>query len=197
MKNIFTVLLVFTCCQLFVIKVNAAKQNTYKTVTNSNIIYIVDDGGEFSYYWQFDKEDYRDKIDFSLNIDTNSNKLSQIQKFVYDNSKVKYLSFEHHGALPSDATLKVKVSDKYSDGDKLYLYYYNEESGKLEYIDRNLIVKNGLVEFQIKHCSDYILTASIVKTAVNNPQSMTLIIISLLILGVILVAATLFMNSKK
>ena len=99
--------------------------------------------------------------------------------------------------LPTTATIKVAVDNNYSDGDKLYLYYYNENSKKLEFIDNNLVVRNGYVSFEIKHCSDYVLTGSIVKTALNNPKSMTIVIVILVIIGVAMVAGTLFLNNKK
>jgi hypothetical protein len=109
-------------------------------------------------------------------------------------SRLKFLIY---GKLPSEATIKIKVDDKFKDDEKLYLYYYNDETKKLEYIDKGLTVKNGYVEFKINHCSDYLLTGSIVKNAIDNPESMGMIIIVLIGIGIVLVAATLFMNSKK
>jgi hypothetical protein len=196
-KGILTMLFIFTCSSVFITKAYAIDDNAYKTVTNRNIIYVVENNGSLSYSWQFDKEQYKDNINFSLNISNNSPSIYTISKKIDTDIKRKYLFFEHHGTLPTTALMKVKVSDEFKDGDKLYLYYYNDQTDKLEYINHNLTVKNGFVEFKIEHCSDYILTASIVKKAIDNPQSMAIFIITLIVLGVVLVAATLFMNSKK
>lgn len=196
-QSIFVLVFAFICSQHIAIQVNALEDNIYKTTTNRSIIYVVESNGSFSHSWQFDKEKFKDNIDFSLNLLNNSPLIDEIEKNIDSNIERKYLFFEHHGALPADALMKVKVSDKFEDGDKLYLYYFNDQTNKMEYIDNHLTVKNGFVEFKIKHCSDYVLTASIVRTAMDNPQGMAIVIISLIILGVILVAATLFMNSKK
>lgn len=196
-RNICFIIFTLTFSLVFVDHVYALDVNTYKTVTNRNIIYVVENNGSFSYSWQFDKELYKDNVDFSLNILDNSPSLYNISTKIDTSIERKYLFFEHHGVLPTTALMKVKVSDKFKDGDQLYLYYYNDQTDKLEYIDRHLTVKNGFVEFKIEHCSDYILTGSIVKKAIDNPQSMGIFIITLIVLGVVLVAATLFMNSKK
>lgn len=201
MKKIMVItvkmLFVFVCFFALHIHSQALQTNTYKTVTNCNIIYIVENNGAFAYSWQFDKSLYKDNMNFSLNILDNSSSLYNISTNIDTNIKRKYLFFEHHGSLPTTALMKVKVSDKFNDGDKLYLYYYDNKTDKLQFVDNNLVVKDGFVEFKIEHCSDYVLTGSIVKKALDNPQSMTFLIVTLIILGVVLVAATLFLNNKK
>ncbi|MFA5408089.1 MAG: hypothetical protein WC343_04880 [Bacilli bacterium] len=193
--RLFSVLFVFSCP--FVLQTRALEYNTYKTTTNRNIIYVVENNGSFAYSWQFNKEQYKDDIPFSLSmLDTSSN-ITSINQYLDDKTTYQYLFFEHHGTLPTTALMKVKVSDEFNDGDGLYLYYYNDKTSKLEYIDHNLVVKNGYVSFEIEHCSDYILTGSIVKSALDNPQSMGVVIISLIVIGVILVAVTLFVNNKN
>lgn len=177
--------------------VHASNINFYKTTTNENIIYVAEKDNKFVYSWQFNRETYKDDIDFSLIIKQSSDDYNIISNQIDKDIRAKYLFFEHHGVLPTTATIKVAVDNNYSDGDKLYLYYYNENSKKLEFIDNNLVVRNGYVSFEIKHCSDYVLTGSIVKTALNNPKSMTIVIVILVIIGVAMVAGTLFLNNKK
>lgn len=196
-KIIFLTLIVLLLLIFYPTTVRATDNNFYKTTTNLSIIYVAEENNKFAYSWQFDRETYKDNVDFSLIIKESSNTFNLINDQIDKNNKTKYLFFEHHGFLPTTAVIKVAVDDKYIDGEKLYLYYYNEDSKKLEYIENNLLVKNGYVTFKIQHCSDYVLTGSIVKTALNNPQSMTIIIILLVVVGVAMVAATLFLNSKK
>jgi hypothetical protein len=183
----------FTLFQLNLISVSALEFNINTIKTNNKIIYTIDNGKSLDYSWSFNKNVYRDNINFSLKINTNGDDYS----YLYNSVQAKQLSFDYHGKLPSEATIKIKVDDKFKDDEKLYLYYYNDEAKKLEYIDKGLTVKNGYVEFKINHCSDYLLTGSIVKNAINNPESMGMIIIILIGIGIVLVAATLFMNSKK
>ncbi len=113
------------------------------------------------------------------------------------NKDALLINFDYHGLLPTKANVEINVDGKYKDGDSLYLYYINEEKSQIEYIDRNLIVRNGLVDFEIDHCSNYFLTASIVQDAVNNPKNINLIIVVMVIVIIVLIAATLFQNKKK
>ena len=73
---------------------------------------------------------------------------------------------------------------------------YNPDSDEIEYMDNVVFVKNGMAEFQIKHCSDYFLTAAVVNDAVNNPQSVNYIIIGLIVVVFILIAITLKQSKK-
>lgn len=200
MKRLLTYVLVALFTLAFsnsaLLEVKALENNAYKTVTNRNIIYVVENDGTFSHSWKFNKQLYKDNIDFSLNLLKTSPNLNNIEKNIDNDVNRQYLFFEHHGSLPTEASIKVGVDDDFKEGESLYLYYFNDITNKLEYVDNNIVVKNGMVEFEIEHCSDYILTASIVKSAIDNPQGMTMIIVTLIVVGVILVAATLFLNKK-
>ncbi|MDD2469922.1 MAG: hypothetical protein PHI22_03200 [Bacilli bacterium] len=196
MRNIIKIMIVVCIVGFSIINVDALDINTYKTITNENIIYIVEHDEVFSHSLEFDKETYKDNIDFSLNLLPTSSYSSNIDTLIGQNVNHKYVFFEDQSDLPTEALITVKVSDQFNDNDKLYLYHYNEQANKLNYLDHNLIVKNGLVKFKIKHCANYVLTSSIVKNAINSPQGFSIIIIILILLGVILVAATLFINNK-
>lgn len=124
-----------------------------KTVT-FNIV----DNDKIKYSWSFDgseiKEDY-DK-DINLNIEFKSIYEKEIENINSDIGKF-YLQFSHHGNLPSMATMRVDVSDKFKDGDYVFLYYYNEDTKEVEKASQGIEVKNGYVEFVITHCSTYFL----------------------------------------
>ncbi len=175
-----------------------------KSETDNEIIYkVVNNAKKLTYSWTFQKDENLKKalkdnmeIDMSLNLDilTNieNNKLTE----TVSNNDLLILSFEHHGSLPTTAKIKLNVEDKYNDGELLYLYYLNEDTNEIEYIDSQIPVKNGYIEFEISHCSDYFLTASIVQEAVNNPKNVNLIIIVMVIVIIVLIGATLFQNKK-
>ena len=52
--------------------VHASNINFYKTTTNKNIIYVAEKDNKFVYSWQFNRETYKDDIDFSLIIKQSS-----------------------------------------------------------------------------------------------------------------------------
>ena len=50
------------------------------------------------------------------------------------------------------------VGNKYKNGDKVYLYYYNEKTGIVEKVGDAITVTNNKVSITIDHCSVYFLS---------------------------------------
>lgn len=178
--------------------------NITKSETSDSVIYeVIDNQKGLTYSWTFEKnEEYNSSLKGNMEIDINLN-LNVLDSLSnnYLDSKVTnkdklIISFEHHGKLPTKAKIKLDVKGKYKDGERLYLYYYNEEKEQIEFIKNNLIVQHGKVEFEIDHCSNYLLTASIVQEAVNNPKNINLIIIVMVAVIIVLIGVTLFQNKK-
>lgn len=160
------------------------------------IVTLVEKETKESYSWRFNRNEVGEELVLNFELDFVSPFKQEIDGKSLENTDKMYLSFKHHGALPSEATIRVNVSKNYENGTKLYLYYYNEEKKQIEYIDHNLEVKDGYVEFQIDHCSEYFLTTTIVNDAANNPKSMNHIIIILVGIIVVLVGATMFQTKR-
>ncbi len=187
-----------------IIASNETVVNITKTETTDSVIYeVIDNQKGLTYSWTFEKNDainksLKEKMEIDVNL--NLNVLTELKDSILDekvtNKDKLIVSFEHHGKLPSKAKIKLNVNGKYKNGEKLFLYYYNEEAGQIEFVDDNLIVKNGKVEFEIDHCSNYLLTGSIVQDAVNNPKNINLIIIIMVVVIIVLIGATLFQNKK-
>ena len=78
-----------------------------------------------------------------------------------NNQNSLVVNFSHHGDLPAQARVRMYVGDMgYKEGDKLYLYYYNSESGKLDTLpfSTNYVVdREGYITVDVIHCSDYVL----------------------------------------
>lgn len=75
-----------------------------------------------------------------------------VQVVVSESNKINKEIFESMKEHEKDVTIGVK--DK--DGDKLYLYYYDEEEDKVLRIgEKPLEVKDGYIEYTITHCSTY------------------------------------------
>lgn len=178
--------------------------NITKTITSDYVIYeVIDNQKKLSYSWNFERTEELNKTlkdDMEIDVNLNLKVLDSLYGNILDekvtNEDKLIVSFEHHGKLPSKATIKLDVAGKYKDGEKLYLYYYNEEENEIDFVDNDLVVKNGKVEFTIDHCSNYLLTASIVQDAVGNPKNINLIIIVMVVVIIVLIGATLFQNKK-
>ena len=159
-------------------------------------MFIKDSNGRFNYSWSFDKKEYyKNYFKFDLNINFKSSNEKKIDSLIKSKIKKEYVSFDYHGKLPSSATIKIPVSNKFNEGDELKLYYYDDKEDQIELVDSNVKVINGYVSFEIDHCSDYFLTLSIVKEA-SNKNNNGMIIIAMLIIIVALVGYTMFKNKK-
>lgn len=176
-----------------------------KVESESYISYIVEDyERDLTYTWQFEKtNEFYNNVNENLEIDMNLrlslDAYNEVTKDInnrVDQNKL-IVTFDHHGKLPSNATVRVNVADRFKNGEDLYLYYYNEETSQIEYMEHHLEVHDGYVEFNIDHCSNYFLTAAVVNDAVNNPKSVNYIIIGLGVIVFILIAVTLSQSKNK
>ena len=142
-----------------------------KSESKSQVKYKIEDGeGNYLYSWTFHKTNneetkIEDEVDFLIETDIVNPK---IEKLTDVEDKI-VVTFSHHGVLPSTSTIELDVSEHYADGEKLYLYYFNEDENVIEYKDENIVVANGYADFDIKHCSEYILTTQKIAGALGNP----------------------------
>ena len=186
------------------VMVNNTDVEIYKSESSNYISYIVEDyERKLTYSWQFEKKDENNNsvkenlildINLRLNIDETSDGAKSINEMVDQNKLI--VTFDHHGSLPAKATVRIDVSDRFKDNEKLYLYYYNPEKEQIEFVDNGLKVVDGFVEFSIDHCSDYFLTAAVVNNAVNNPKNINLIIIGLGVIVFILIIVNLKQSKR-
>ena len=159
-KAIFLVVLSFL---LALETTNAKAVSILKTETSDSYYYEVKDTErDLEYSWRFLKEkdqniSVEDSLyieeDLRLSLDADTMDTRTIHQMV--NQEKLIISFDYHGALPLETSVRINVSDRFRDGENLYLYYYNPESDNIEYIAHNVKVQDGYVEFQIDHCSDY------------------------------------------
>lgn len=176
----------------------------FKVTSEKNVTYIIEDYDKnMTYSWTFENnENYKNSlkdgmdIDIDLKLDVLAGNENEIIDNKVSNEDKLIVSFNHHGKLPSTAKIRLQVKDKFKDGKKLYLYYYNPEKDRIEYMDKGLTVKDGYVEFSIDHCSDYLLTASVVQEAVNNPKNINLVIVGMVVVVIVLVGITLLQSRK-
>ena len=108
---------------------------------------------------------------------------------------------KHKGKLPNGTRIRLYVGDKYSNGDKVNVYYYNESNKKLELVKEQVIVKDGYIEFVAKNGSDYFVTMSNVNLSdsITNTKKSISVIPFIVITVIILIALffILLLKSKK
>lgn len=147
------------------------------------------------YYWNLNSKNF--KKDFELNsaISFDTDKKSTIDKLT-NYSDSFYLNFSHSGTLPKDTTITIYVGSKYIDGDKINLYYYNEQDNKIEMVNQELVVENGgYVTIELEHCSNYLLSKAIIGEQLKN-DSINFTTIIAILEGVIILLLLLFIAYK-
>jgi LPXTG-motif cell wall-anchored protein len=136
-------------------------------------------------------------------------KIEAVKKTLPADAKIMPINFTVHAtfAFPVEVTIPVDKAD-YPDG-AYYLYYYNEETGKLEDCGEATVDASGIATFTISHCSDYFISSKTVDlsaTAVpevttpataKNPKTGESNPIGTLSIFAILSVATLAVVSKK
>lgn len=195
MKKISIILLAFLVFILHVSSISA-EDKVNKIETKDKVIFTFSENGKFLYSWSFDKKSYNNNgFEFDMGIKNKSSFEKKINKLTDKKTPKEFVSFNYHGNLPSSATIKLPAYN-FKDGDRLNLYYYNDETGKIENIKSNIMVSGGYVTFDISHCSDYFLTMSIVKNA-EGANNNGVIIIGMLVIIVGLVGYTIFKNRNN
>lgn len=163
------------------------KINKYE---NNNIIYT----------WTISGKDINKEFDFDTLVKFESNKETKIKELTNYAESIN-LNYSHSGELPKGTKFKVYVGNKYEEYDLINLYYYDETNNKLILEEKELLVKNGYVEFDIEHCSEYILTqANFIKEVENKNFDYKIIIIiieTLIILGLTTFILLKFIKKRK
>lgn len=159
------------------------KYDVTKEVNKDKISIIVKEkDGDISYSWNFDRSKIKDnRIDMDFGLTFKTKLESFIDSLSKENDDKLFLNFSHHGDVPDSLYMNIYVGNKYNDGDLLYLYYFNEKTEKIEFVDKDIEVKNGYVSFEIEHCSIYFLTKAIVTNAIGNPITLNRVIILLVL----------------
>ena len=140
---------------------NTVDSTKFEEVKNNGTKLTVESkkDNKVQYAWTFDgskMESGNFNIDLSLNIGSSANK-EAIESLLTNKAESLVLNFAHHGDLPDGTIVTVNVADKYANGDKLKLYYYDETAKELKEEVTDIEVKDGYVQFNLQHCSDYVL----------------------------------------
>lgn len=151
---------------------NTVDSTKFEEVKNNGTKLTVESkkDNKVQYAWIFDgskMESANFNIDLSLNIGSSANK-EDIESLLKNKAESLVLNFAHHGDLPDGTIVRVNVADKYANGDKLKLYYYDETAKELKEEVTDIEVKDGYVQFNLQHCSDYVLEKITQTTTADN-----------------------------
>lgn len=128
---------------------------------------FADESSSEVYKWNFlgtKITDEKQTLDFGIMPDAgNEDVLGAVKE---DVAKMD-IHFNHSGSLPGEASVTISVKDIFTT-DRLHLYYYNAATGMLELSAEGVPVISGYATFPLTHCSDYILTAEMLRSLVPD-----------------------------
>lgn len=110
------------------------------------------------------------------------------------------VDFAYSGKLPEGTTVTIQLPKEvteYKDGTKLYFYYYNPDIKEYEYVSEGT-AKGSEVTFDIKHCSEYLITSEkLVEVDVVEKELDMLPIIGVGVVALVATVAVTFAIIKK
>ena len=166
--------------------------------TSKNYMFSVrNELNETLYMWKFEglKISQNEVMNFDVQFD--SIERDEIRRLL-DYRESILLNLAHSGDIPEGLTLNVNVSKMYKDDSILYLYYYDAQSGKLMDEAVEFVVKEGYVEVDLDHASQYVLTP--VKMSMFDNLGLILagiVALLVLLLLIVLVSSSLKVKSLK
>lgn len=134
------------------------------------------------YIWSISGKNIKEEFDFDTLVKFESENADKINELMNYAQSI-YLNYSHSANLPKNTKFKVYVGNEYNENDLLNLYYFDEKSNKMILEQENLVVKNGFVEYEIEHCSEYILTQSKIKNSNFDYKNIIIIIETIVIIG--------------
>lgn len=172
-------------------------KDTLKIMNNSNKKFVINNYNEniINYTWIIDGKNIGNVSEIDTSIKFNSDNIDDINKLTNYADSV-YLTFLHNGDVPNGTKIKIYVGDKYQNGDKVNVYYYNEDKNKMDTIELDIEVIDGYVEFEIEHCSEYIITRAVLNSKSSFNWFMIIAIIEFVVIVGYIIYIKLF-NKKN
>ena len=130
-------------------KINSSKKN---------IIINKYDNDMIVYSWNFKSGNMNFKKEFDSNISFSDKDLESLRK-KNNYSEMYKVIFGYNGDI-SDSIIKLNVSGKFNNNDKVNIYKYDKESNSFILIKNDIVVKDDMIEFNINKAEDLILSKS-------------------------------------
>ena len=111
------------------------------------------------YSWSVNGNEIKEAKEFTTSIIYSSENVKEIYKLSNYADGI-YVNFKHNGDLPKGTKIKLYIGDKFEDGNIVKVYHYNTSKKTLDFIEEDLKVTGGYIEFEIEHCSEYFVTMS-------------------------------------
>lgn len=156
--------------QVYEDQINTISANVFAELKKNNLglTVVVGNGAGVSYGWIFDK--ITNAVAFNPALTVNPENSENIASLV--NGKSYIVDFDQNGKLPGLAQVGIWYNDDEVEGiDSPALYYYNAEKKSLEVQDNNIEIADGVVVFELAHCSTYVVANKNAVVSANDKNN--------------------------
>ncbi len=99
--------------------------------------------------------------DLSLKIDITKEQPFDSNVLQDSTANLLFIDLAYSGILAKDTKITFSVADQYKAGDKVFLYYYNSGTDKLELVSEDITIdESGMATITIDHASTYLLSST-------------------------------------
>lgn len=100
------------------------------------------------YSWTINGKKIKKTTEFNTSVDNKSKYEKNIRE-ISNYADGIIVHFKNDGDYPKGTRIKLFVGSKYSNNDKVNIYYFDPKTKTLKYVDKNYKVKNGYIEFDV------------------------------------------------
>ena len=113
---------------------------------------------EARYMWSFAGADLAPEAvtDADLGVEDVTEERGELARAL-EGATYRALDFAQEGAYPCPASFAYRVSDVFDNGERLTLYFYDEDAGSLVLVQEGVEVSEGYATFRIDHGSVWVL----------------------------------------
>ena len=129
------------------------------------IIHKYDEDNNLVYSWTLNKEELKDLSNFDMGISFDSDEIDTLKQNT-NYSEGLYVSFNEQGKKVGK--IKINMESLYKDDTKVNIYSYAQNELKL--IQKESIIKDSSVEFNLGDANSYIITRAIIEKKENNEK---------------------------
>ena len=154
-----------------------------------------DETKKLIYSWILNGKEIKEVKEFTTAISFKTENQKEIYK-LSNYADGLYIKFNHNGELPNGTKIKLFTKDKFENGSNINLYHFNNTNKSLDFIKKELKVKEGYIEFDIEHCSEYFITMSNIINIDNSKPKKTQINIFNIFEAIIIIILFIFILLK-
>lgn len=114
---------------------------------------------ELKYSWMLDGKEINNikEITTSILFDSNNKgKISELSNY----AEGLYINLLHNGEIPNGVKVKLYVGNKFENGNIVNIYRYDAKKNALTFIDNNVKVNEGYIEYKFEHGMEHFITMS-------------------------------------